>query len=46
MGLEGMMFGRVGFLWGLNAMDTITALGSGDEGSTPRRKRTLKLHDA
>jgi len=26
VGLEGMLFGRVGFFWGLNAMVTITAL--------------------
>ena len=28
MGLEVMLFGRVGFPWGLNAKVTITALGS------------------
>jgi len=39
VGLEGKLFGRVGFLWGLNAKVTITVLGvCGDEGSTPRRK--------
>ena len=42
VGLEGMLFGRVGFFWGLNAKVTITALRvCGDEGSTPRSAWTL-----
>jgi hypothetical protein len=38
VGLEGKLFGRVGFPWGVNEKVTITALRvCGDEGSTPRR---------